>query len=522
MSFGDDQSWPVRFAPESDELLSSWALRISHTNVVRAEGMVSSVFKVGHPIWNRDIDRGDAPEVLARLGRCMDVPVEALIRSTLRSFEGLLADEVARSARTPGIIPLSVFHRTRRAAGLMFCPECLRASDGSYYRKQWRIAYFSACARHGCVLLERCPGCDAPLAPHRSDMRPGTHLGPSSTVHVCCWRCGLNFSEVHAVTAGAGETLLARCAEKALADGNFSLGEMIIRSPAFFLGVHALCLAAWRQLRGDARANTFEQEDIPTRSEILERVGDWLADWPEVFVRHARQNRFSASSIALSRRSLPFWLDIVVRERLLVKRAPILPDEAAAGVEQLERRYVPITLNNLRKVMGRSIDSRHLPDRLRTGVNNDDYEVLLAHIDHRVSIESGQNRLHLLADKVWIALVRVLGWTLKEISVVSASELRALAASGPEEDAWHAPHSEAELRTWLRWYMGRVRPLLTVEAPSPNAFVSRRPGQALTANGLSARFRRHLDDSFLRLRIVDASSLRVNRELPASHRPTQV
>ncbi|WP_162232299.1 TniQ family protein [Methylogaea oryzae] len=56
---------------------------------------------------------------------------------------------------------------TKRHGGLQYCPSCLAEDAKPYYRLQWRLAWHTGCQKHGCLLLDRCRACGAPVEPHR-------------------------------------------------------------------------------------------------------------------------------------------------------------------------------------------------------------------------------------------------------------------------------------------------------------------------------------------------------------------
>ena len=67
-------------------------------------------------------------------------------------------------------MPIGVFHRSRHKFGLQICPLCLAEDKEPFYRKEWRLSWVTVCTRHNSLLLDRCPGCQAPIVFHRGDM----------------------------------------------------------------------------------------------------------------------------------------------------------------------------------------------------------------------------------------------------------------------------------------------------------------------------------------------------------------
>jgi hypothetical protein len=157
--------WPWRPDPEPDELLSSWLMRLALGNAPKVQTFCHSVWP-GVQLWNRDLDMLAPEVVLATLSEGPGVSREVVVGTTLRAFEGVLF-ECAGPSTTDWVLPAGIYHRTRRRAGLQWCPECLAADEEPYYRRRWRLALASTCPRHGVVLAERCHECGRPAAPHR-------------------------------------------------------------------------------------------------------------------------------------------------------------------------------------------------------------------------------------------------------------------------------------------------------------------------------------------------------------------
>lgn len=158
--------WPWRPEPLPDELLSSWLRRVALGNSPKVHTFCNAVWP-GLQIWNRDID-GMAPEVLLEaLALGTGQPTSRVRQTTFSSLEGVLFEHVRVTGPTQWVLPIGVYHRTRRRPGLQWCPSCLSADASPYYRLRWRLALASTCPQHGVVLVDRCHECSAPASPHR-------------------------------------------------------------------------------------------------------------------------------------------------------------------------------------------------------------------------------------------------------------------------------------------------------------------------------------------------------------------
>ena len=105
--------WPWRPEPLPDELLSSWLRRVALGNSPKVHTFCNAVWP-GLQIWNRDIDCL-APEVLLEaLALGTGQPTSRVRQTTFGSLEGVLFEQVRVTGPTEWVLPVGVYHRTRR------------------------------------------------------------------------------------------------------------------------------------------------------------------------------------------------------------------------------------------------------------------------------------------------------------------------------------------------------------------------------------------------------------------------
>src|SRR5947209_15013384 len=119
-------------------------------------------------IWNRDIYKSADAEVLRTLSEKTATPAERVRATTLAAYEGMLYEKHNHFGPTAWIMPVGVYHRTRRQFGLQYCPRCLADDKDPYYRRRWRLAFMVLCETHHTLLLDRCPRCGAAVNFHRN------------------------------------------------------------------------------------------------------------------------------------------------------------------------------------------------------------------------------------------------------------------------------------------------------------------------------------------------------------------
>lgn len=179
--------WAVHLKPKEDELFSCWIAREAHAHGVKVQTFCDVAFGKERQIWNRDIDRLAPAWLVDEWGKRTAIPHDAVLATTLHAYQGLLYREFHSSGLLKWILPLKIYHRTRKGFGLQFCPSCLSEDEEPFFRKRWRVAFNTICPTHGVMLHDRCPNCGAPVIFHRLEL--GKHetieVGPMSECHAC-------------------------------------------------------------------------------------------------------------------------------------------------------------------------------------------------------------------------------------------------------------------------------------------------------------------------------------------------
>lgn len=162
--------WPIHPHRLPDELLSFWILRVAHANRLKLQTFTNLALGRNASPWARDIDRSASDELLSQLSAQTGSSVEELRGGMLSAYEGILFEHHNAQGNSQWILPLGVYHRTRRAYGMQFCPACLFWDGIPYFRRRWRLAFATICDRHGTLLHDRCPHCAAPVIYFRNDV----------------------------------------------------------------------------------------------------------------------------------------------------------------------------------------------------------------------------------------------------------------------------------------------------------------------------------------------------------------
>lgn len=161
----NDKEFIIHPPPQQNELLSSWLVRVARANDIATTSFTNMHFKEFQKniIWQRDLDIWCPESLLDRLANKSHLTKQQLFDMTLRSYEGKLRHKIHGKNRTHFIQSLGNYAHIKKNAGLRFCPLCLASDSIPYFRKEWRLSFYTACLEHKCFLLNRCPNCNLPL-----------------------------------------------------------------------------------------------------------------------------------------------------------------------------------------------------------------------------------------------------------------------------------------------------------------------------------------------------------------------
>ena len=161
--------YPIHPQPFSNESFSSWLIRLIRGNIgdQPLHRFIRLEFGKGASIWNRDTDRSVAPQILSRLSERTGRSVAGIKSLLISDYQGVVFEKHNPNGGNRWVLPIGVYHRTRRLFGQQWCPMCLSTDPKPYYRKSWRMAFSSSCSIHGRLLADRCKHCQKPCIPHR-------------------------------------------------------------------------------------------------------------------------------------------------------------------------------------------------------------------------------------------------------------------------------------------------------------------------------------------------------------------
>jgi len=186
---------PIKPKPKEDEILSSWLIRCAIANGSDPEGWGGGIWEE-YRIWTRDFDRSLPKLKAAPLCRAIGMSYPEIASMTLEPIILRITntDYLNPNTAWPWVIPTGIRNRSK-FNGLHFCPECLKEAD-PYCKKQWRLSWNTACAKHKTILHLRCPQCHTVFSPHLVNYTD-TDIGK-------CQKCGFDLREMASEKADEG------------------------------------------------------------------------------------------------------------------------------------------------------------------------------------------------------------------------------------------------------------------------------------------------------------------------------
>lgn len=250
--------------------------------------------------------------------------VETLRHMTFRAYEGVLFERLySTSGVTPFLLKLKMRGRSSTSAGGRRCPLCLMDDDRPYFRKKWRLSFSTACLRHQCFLLDRCPACQAPLTIYRRLSEKGFPT---------CDKCGklLRDADVEFIDQGSYGLKAIERMYDILDAGYVVLGDTPLYSFLFFCVIHQLSKVVYffDRAKGflDHEIMLDRMEDIPWQPkalvlEVVRLKEQYLLfsglmslfdDYPDNMLDYGLRNKLGKTELTKDLHAVPFWYSKIV------------------------------------------------------------------------------------------------------------------------------------------------------------------------------------------------------------------
>ena len=508
---------PIHLKPQPDELLSSWLIRLAHGQGLKLQTFCSLVFGRDKSIWNRDIDKLAPDWLITRLSECTGTSMSDVWGSTLKSYEGVLYEHHQPNGNTKWILPLGLYHRTRHGHGLQYCPHCLAEDAEPYFRKRWRLALSTICTKHGCYLLDACPQCASPLAPHRTDMH-GRQYSQEAGLNAHCWKCNFDFrwARTTEVKDSASATLQLQL-EFALEHGNADwAGNPAMHSVVLFEGLRELIAGLTSKntrvrLKNSVKLQGHDLNDWPHkqfemnsqihRRESFHLLAMVLENWPTSFIDLIHECGLRYADLKGDSEQRMYWYEKVIQLEAGGGYAAIGSDEASSIINAVISKHGKFSQGKARRLSGRDISS-HLQEREVHPVSDDVYEELMTSIDHQIAGTLDKTeRACLIRDKVMFAVGRQLCLREGALADLTIEQVRALVSDEVNLDFSDVARTPAQARAWVEWYWESVRPELRPRFNVVNVFTSPTTKREFSHSAVSMRFHSLVNSAMLERKI---------------------
>lgn len=318
-------------------------------------------------LWTRDIDVSASDEFLSILSFKSGLTRDSLYKMTLKSYEGYLAEEINPIGFNRFIQPVANYGRLKTAHGLRYCPKCLAEDPAPYFRRKWRLAFSTACTKHGCLLLDRCPSCDATVNLYRCYY--------DDAFEFCC-KCGLDFKRVPAEPVGqnsSGVAAISRMYE-VLSYGVFRYDGGYMYSFLFFDIVYQVGKIVLRNDRAFKLLRPDKKKGAPVgklrflaayplrlQHNLFSTVIDLLQDFPQRLIEAFSSAGIRKCDLTRDMLTVPYSYSVVT-DRFDLSCRMVSIEEVKSAIRFLKVRTPRVYKMWVEDLLGASVDLRKRRD----------------------------------------------------------------------------------------------------------------------------------------------------------------
>lgn len=351
-----DGRWPFRPKPERNESFASWFCRTAWANGLSAAELYP-VALPGARLYRLDLDRFACDALIENLATYTGIPAHDLRPRTFRAWAGSLFEHDDGQGKLLWLTPAGL-RQHATSFGQQACPLCLREDGVPHLKRQWRLAFVTACETHGALLIDRCPACAAPIQPLYAPVSDGGMT--------LCWNCGFDLgdADVELVDDHAAQRALLRSAH----EGWGELGDYgPVRSLSYFrilwtvyrllaTGRFALPLREWtggpEPPSGIPRIKEVERLNPRCRHALVTMDFGLMQDWPHRFVSACRDVGISTRVLLKEAERTPFALWEPATDYLSAPVTEITEADVTSAKAWLKRHGKRPTYRALQDLLG--------------------------------------------------------------------------------------------------------------------------------------------------------------------------
>lgn len=352
---------PIQPKPMKHEILSSWLTRLALSNGFFLNSFFTKILQCSPSLFSRDVDRNPPKELLLSLYQSTRYSKRSIYSMSLKAYEGSVYEHLSPNLLTKHLIPIGIYHRKRNRGGLHYCPKCLVEDQTPYFRKYWRLSFFTVCPEHEVLLRDSCACCGAYIAVHRHAISGKKYELPLSDLR-CCSECSASLNQGptdtihHYISRTYLEFLRAFIEDKVsfpvpishwlcVFSGLWVLASCLTKSRSKGLG-YRIEYASGIPLTSVKNHKGFDSLSSIDRCILMSAVFWLLEDWPCRLIALSKGTEFSYSVLS-DYSSIPFWVDKVFKEEFYGRHYFPSDQEFLVASEYLRRRGVSVNARAL-------------------------------------------------------------------------------------------------------------------------------------------------------------------------------
>lgn len=341
--------------PFSDEILSSWFVRIAYANNMHPHCFINNYFGTHNRGLFKNCFDANLGDELTNLFKKTLGEYFSYEELTLKSYEGILRESTFRD-----------LHRAYIGT-MQFCPKCLR-EEIPYYRKSWHLHLVTVCEKHQCFLYNACPQCHKSLALLR--------MYHDALNYTFCSYCGYDLKKAPIKKIGNKYTfgiLANQQLAKMIENGYIQLGESVVYSFCFvdtitqlsklillrrnfaFIHKHPLFKLLENRLKSSlsSKQSTHLQLTIAEKYALFGLIMYLFEDYPNHFSQFITMNHLTHWDMMKDIRYKAFWYENLVNNitpRYIAFGSMVADAEVNNAIVYLRKQNILITKANLQRL----------------------------------------------------------------------------------------------------------------------------------------------------------------------------
>lgn len=298
-----------------EESLSFWMVRISLLNACDMWTLSWKVWGQGR-LLTSDFERNLPAERIHQLSEASGRPyaeVDALL--LIHPVRQHTAALNTAGKIWPWMVPIGIRHR-RRSVGQPFCPQCFQEGI-PHLRREWRMAWATACNKHRILLQDCCPECGFLYSP--------TKLSGFEGTMALCHHCGHDMRKnpvelaFSAIQRAVEENKLCCFGQKfdmptwlLTLDNVVCLTRRATLAPAGYVSAMLQDLELLQLPEPSETGGTFELLPIRERHALLEAAACVIKQPMSNLIQAAQKNRVTKSTLrnVLHRDRSPVFIEL--------------------------------------------------------------------------------------------------------------------------------------------------------------------------------------------------------------------